>query len=213
MVRSTVSLRLRPNATVIHGRRFIDNGNVITTAGVSAGIDGALHHVARTYGRVVADQTAEYMEYAWSPEPYLSSEYRLLNPRVDDNGRAMQRADIDYATGEWHQAVDGYSALLDTDVESASLLQRLGHAMMSEGQYKDSIAIHERLVKLDPDNSTAHYNIACAHAKLGEINKALLSLEQAINLGFIRADLLRSDPDLDPIRNDERFKALITKLP
>ncbi len=36
-----------PAATVQEGRRFVDQGRVVTTAGVSAGIDGALHVVAR----------------------------------------------------------------------------------------------------------------------------------------------------------------------
>jgi putative intracellular protease/amidase len=62
-----------PKTNVIPGRRFIDSGKIITTAGVSAGIDGALHFVARTLGRYVADRTAEYMEYKWSPESYQTA--------------------------------------------------------------------------------------------------------------------------------------------
>jgi len=64
-----------PKATVQEGRRFVDNGKIVTTAGVSAGIDGALHIVARLLGRAAADQTARYMEYRWTPEPYLSEAY------------------------------------------------------------------------------------------------------------------------------------------
>lgn len=64
-----------PGATVEEGRRFIDIGPVVTTAGVSAGIDGALHVVARLLGRDVAEKTAQYMEYRWTPEPYLIGRY------------------------------------------------------------------------------------------------------------------------------------------
>jgi transcriptional regulator GlxA family with amidase domain len=64
-----------PGTTVQEGRRFIDQGPVVTTAGVSAGIDGALHIVARLLGRDVAEKTAQYMEYRWSPEPYLVGSY------------------------------------------------------------------------------------------------------------------------------------------
>jgi transcriptional regulator GlxA family with amidase domain len=64
-----------PAATVQEGRRFIDQGRVVTTAGVSAGIDGALHVVARLLGRDVAEKTAQYMEYRWTPEPYLIGSY------------------------------------------------------------------------------------------------------------------------------------------
>ncbi len=44
----------------------MDNGTVITTAGVSAGIDGALHVVERLLGREAATKAAAYMEYAWT---------------------------------------------------------------------------------------------------------------------------------------------------
>jgi transcriptional regulator GlxA family with amidase domain len=57
-----------PSAKVLENVRFIDNGKVITTAGVSAGIDGALHVVERLLGTPAATQTAKYMEYNWQPQ-------------------------------------------------------------------------------------------------------------------------------------------------
>lgn len=52
-----------PKTTVHTATRFVDNGNIVTTAGVSAGIDGALHVVARLCGIEVARGVAKYMEY------------------------------------------------------------------------------------------------------------------------------------------------------
>lgn len=61
--------QLLPNATILADTRFVDNDRIITTAGVSAGIDGALHLVARIKGKDVALATAHYMEYdKWHPE-------------------------------------------------------------------------------------------------------------------------------------------------
>jgi len=84
--------RAAPRTTVQDGRRFVDSGDIVTTAGVSAGIDGALHVVARLVGRSAADKTARYMEYHWSPEPYLARGYSYLNPGLDAAGRAAQQA-------------------------------------------------------------------------------------------------------------------------
>ncbi len=57
-----------PKIDVVKNVRFVDNGNIITTAGVSAGIDGALHLVAKLQGLNKAIQTAKYMEYdKWIP--------------------------------------------------------------------------------------------------------------------------------------------------
>jgi transcriptional regulator GlxA family with amidase domain len=56
------------NIKVCPDRRVVDNGKTVTAAGVSAGIDGALHIVARLHGKPVAERTAKYMEYRWQPD-------------------------------------------------------------------------------------------------------------------------------------------------
>jgi len=61
-----------PRTKVLSNVRFVDNGHVITTAGISAGIDGALHLVARLKGDETARQVAAYMEYdKWIPNQGL----------------------------------------------------------------------------------------------------------------------------------------------
>jgi putative intracellular protease/amidase/YHS domain-containing protein len=67
---SIEGLRKAAPKTKVHAdRRVVDNGKVVTCAGVSAGIDGALHVVERMLGRQVARDTARYMEYRWEPTP------------------------------------------------------------------------------------------------------------------------------------------------
>jgi transcriptional regulator GlxA family with amidase domain len=57
-----------PKARVLENVRFVDNGKVVTTAGISAGLDGALHLVEKIRGRDAATQIAKYMEYdKWAP--------------------------------------------------------------------------------------------------------------------------------------------------
>lgn len=56
---------LAPNTEVIEDVRFTDNGQVLTAAGISAGIDLSLHLVSRLLGEPVATRTARYMEYHW----------------------------------------------------------------------------------------------------------------------------------------------------
>lgn len=58
-----------PAATVLDDERVVDEGEVITSAGVSAGIDMALHVVRRLHGDAVAIATARDMEYDWSSAP------------------------------------------------------------------------------------------------------------------------------------------------
>jgi len=61
-----------PKTKVLPNVRFVDNGNVISTAGISAGIDGALHLVSKINGQEVAKQIAEIIEYdKWEPNQGL----------------------------------------------------------------------------------------------------------------------------------------------
>jgi len=53
-----------PNTNVVE-ERYVDNGSVITSAGVAAGIDMSLHIVERELGREVAEEAAHYIEYRW----------------------------------------------------------------------------------------------------------------------------------------------------
>ncbi|SDG20696.1 DJ-1/PfpI family protein [Chitinophaga filiformis] len=52
-----------PSAKVLANVRYVDNGRIITTAGISAGIDGALHLVAKLRGEAEALRIARHMEY------------------------------------------------------------------------------------------------------------------------------------------------------
>ena len=45
--------------------RWVDDGNIVTSSGVSAGIDMALNLIARLHGRDMAQASARFMEYIW----------------------------------------------------------------------------------------------------------------------------------------------------
>jgi len=63
----TEQLRKRhPGTDVLSDTRVVDEGRIVTSAGVSAGIDMALHIVARLHGEEIARRTARFMEYDWA---------------------------------------------------------------------------------------------------------------------------------------------------
>ncbi|MDP9370664.1 MAG: DJ-1/PfpI family protein, partial [Chloroflexota bacterium] len=55
-----------PAVDVRDDLRVVDEGRIVTSAGVSAGIDMALHLVGRLHGPTVAAETARSMEYDWA---------------------------------------------------------------------------------------------------------------------------------------------------
>ena len=88
-------LRMRqtyPQIKVVNDERVIDDGKIITTAGLSAGIDGALHVVAVMDGEDAARSVALGIEYDWQPNhPYVRGAMAdRLVPSIDPS-----------AIGEW----------------------------------------------------------------------------------------------------------------
>jgi outer membrane protein assembly factor BamD (BamD/ComL family) len=77
------------------------------------------------------------------------------------------------------------------------------------GQYDQAIA-HLRLVRdEDPDNDHAIYMLAVAHAQRDEHAEALAHLERAIALNPENRALARNDPDMEPLRDDDAFRAAL----
>lgn len=54
---------LFPQVDVIGGVKWVDNGRVVTSAGIAAGIDMSLHLVERLEGKELAELTAQQMEF------------------------------------------------------------------------------------------------------------------------------------------------------
>lgn len=57
-----------PKVDMVKGKRFVDNGRIITTEGVSAGIDGSLYLLGKIFNQEVPKDVAKQMMYNWEPE-------------------------------------------------------------------------------------------------------------------------------------------------
>ncbi len=69
-----------------------------------------------------------------------------------------------------------------------------------------------RALELAPENRTVLYNLGCFYSTAGDHEKALECLERAAVVGPLSRDYLEHDSDLDPIRSEPRFQALLEKL-
>ena len=54
---------IAPTAKLLPEERWVDNGRIILSAGVSAGIDMSLYVISKLLGKITADETARYMQY------------------------------------------------------------------------------------------------------------------------------------------------------
>ncbi|RSZ44636.1 DJ-1/PfpI family protein [Variovorax beijingensis] len=55
-----------PSLDVRENERWVDSGRIVSSAGISAGIDMSLYLVERLAGRTLAERTARQMDYAWT---------------------------------------------------------------------------------------------------------------------------------------------------
>jgi transcriptional regulator GlxA family with amidase domain len=67
------ALEARGDVTVVRGVRYVVDGNLVTSQGVSAGIDSALWLVGRLHGRDHARAVRRHIQYDPAP-PYLADE-------------------------------------------------------------------------------------------------------------------------------------------
>lgn len=56
-----------------------------------------------------------------------------------------------------------------------------------------------------------YYNMACAHAQLGNAQESIACLDKSFAAGFDNYNTVREDPDLEPIRKEKDFEVLMQK--
>ena len=201
-----------PDARVQTGRRFVDNGSFLTTAGVSAGIDGALHLVARLLGRTVADRTARYMEYAWSPEATAAGTYATLNPSTDGRGRALQLAELHADENRPEEAAAILRRLVAADPADAGAFNVLGRLDHEAGRFPEAAEDFRRAAERPALRADATYNRACALARAGRRAEALDALEAAVAAGAGPRGAIERDEDLASLRAEPRFAAILASM-
>jgi transcriptional regulator GlxA family with amidase domain len=144
-----------PSVKVVTNRRYVDTGHVVTTAGISAGIDGALHLVARFYGDDAAWKAARYMEYDWRPDEIakLHAEPARLVEGIDAMRliTQTQKTGLDAALAEYKKMEKrpsedemnrwGYTLLRAKRVDDAiSLLRFVDAAFPASSNASDSLS-------------------------------------------------------------------------
>ena len=58
-----------PKLEVVEGVRWVDQGDILTSAGISAGIDMSLYLVGKLYNTELAERTAKQMDFSWTQNP------------------------------------------------------------------------------------------------------------------------------------------------
>jgi transcriptional regulator GlxA family with amidase domain len=219
-----------PKVTVVDDVRYVDNGRIITTAGVSAGTDGALHVVERLLGTEAAWRTAHYMMYAWEPSEMPAADKAELHALVfrdweklaaltkqrlsssPDDPIALERMGAaQLGMGKLDEAVAALERSLSKRPGDPDALMALGRALLQKKRYPEAARYFDESAAKSP-YYWASYNSACAHARAGDKEAALAALQRTLDSGFNHHAMLERDEDLDSLRGDPRFAAMVAKL-
>jgi adenylate cyclase len=139
-----------------------------------------------------------------APEQYLP--YCMLEGaleklgRVDESQEAGRRAMLAIERHLRREPGDGRALHL-----GAVTAAKLGDATRAR-------ALSERALAARPDEFATAYNLACAFAVLDDRERALQLLEQATQRDRGNLAWIEQDPDLDSLRGDARFEAIVDRL-
>ena len=124
-------------------------------------------------------------------------------------GPIPSREDADplFRAQRWSEAAEAYRRRTAADPDDAQAWYRLGYCLHALGRHAEAVPAHARAAELPATRVAGAYNLACAHALLGEADLAFAALDRAIAAGFRDARMLASDADLAALRQDARWKA------
>ena len=102
--------------------------------------------------------------------------------------------------------------LVRRDPDYVDALQLLGDHYTQRGRFSEGLHVDERLARLEPGNPLVFYNLACSYSLTDEFDRAMLALNQAIELGYRDFKWLAKDPDLKKLRAHPTFQELKEKI-
>jgi len=95
------------------------------------------------------------------------------------------------------------------DLRVASVL---AHIYTKSGKIDQGLKMDRKLVRLDPDDPTAHYNLACSLCLKGRKADAVKVLRDAIARGYSDFNWMQHDPDLNDLMDYPGFRQLLLDL-
>jgi TolB-like protein/Flp pilus assembly protein TadD len=174
-------------------------------------LDPNLFEARYFYGRVCQaqgklDEAARLFEQAchlrpddYQPATHLGSLYAGLGRKADTQAACHRAVEV----------VVKHVALHPDDARA----WYLGAVVWCQlGEAARGLEWAGRALAIDPDEPVTLYNVACVYSLQGKTDQALDCLENAVRHGFAHKEWIEHDSDLDPLRDQPRYRALLSRL-
>lgn len=103
-------------------------------------------------------------------------------------------------------------SILRRQPNDVALLEMLAGFLTRTGRIREGLELDRRIVRLEPDNPVGHYNLACSLSLQNCPEDAIMSLREALERGYEDFDWMMEDPDLEEVRRQPEFRALIAEF-
>tara|TARA_R100000027_G_scaffold67429_1_gene66085 strand:- start:9867 stop:10277 length:411 start_codon:yes stop_codon:yes gene_type:complete len=108
--------------------------------------------------------------------------------------------------------IEFFENLSRRNPKDVRVLEVLAHYYTRSGKIGDGLRVDRRIVRHDPDNPIAHYNLACSLALKNRKDDAVASLRDAVERGYTDADWMVKDEDLKNLREFIPFLELVREV-
>lgn len=105
--------------------------------------------------------------------------------------------------------LDFFAALLDRRPDYVEALKAHAKNLAQARRHHDGLQFDRRIIRLQPHDALARYNLACSLVLTRHPDEALAELRRAVELGYRDFAFMLKDRDLDGIRRDARFRTLL----
>jgi tetratricopeptide (TPR) repeat protein len=112
---------------------------------------------------------------------------------------------------DWRRAVPRLERVTREHPAIGRAWSNLGFARLEAGDAKGGAAAYQKALDLGYEKPTTLYNMACCAARSGDIDGAFLLLDRADKAGFEIGQYVGSDTDLDALRGDPRYDAMLKR--
>jgi TolB-like protein/Tfp pilus assembly protein PilF len=127
----------------------------------------------------------------------------ILAQIYDDLERSEEAAAIR------RRGVQAAERRLEHNPEETRALYMGANALVCLGQSERGLRWVDRALEFEPDEPMLLYNAGCVYSLAGELDRALECIERSVKSGLAYIEWLRQDSNLDPLRDDARFQALL----
>lgn len=114
----------------------------------------------------------------------------------------MAHAESLLAAESWTEAIEALEGIVSEEPENAMAWFQLGRVLSATNQPDDAVTAYQKAARNPSFRSLATYNVACIHAVAGELDLAVSTLNEARGSGFINFELLKYDPDMKQLREN-----------